>query len=268
MSERTTHCFRQGDTLESVAQAYAVAGTHALYFCASNYAFRLNYPDPERIQDGALIHIPVTVDEQRTALVHCSNVLDQVKRTLFNLRAQQLAFLTEPEGSISTNASDDNPILLPLIVEITRATLSAIKLLKLTDNGMSAANFMLARESLQQRPPTTYEQGFQLMTLCKRAAQDVIWLIPRVAAEGLCDMASPNFWASRVVTTTTTGGASLKSMRDENSKVIQQLVKNNLYAMDTVLRSLDTRVFNISIEMKALAQTQVEEGCEKNQPAS
>lgn len=266
MSEQITHCFCPGDTLESVAQAYAIAGTHALYFCASNYTFRLNYPDPERIQDGALIHIPVTVEEQRTALVHCSNVLDQVKRTLLNLRAQQLAFLTEPEGSVSTNVPDDNPILLPLIVKIIRTTLSAIELLKLTDNGMSAANFMLARESLQQRPPKTYEQGFQLMTLCKRAAQDVIWLVPPVAAERLCDMASPSFWASRVVITT--HGAGLTKLLDERVRVMQQLYKNNLSMMDTVLRSLDTRLFNISMEMKALAETQIEEGCEKNRPDS
>ncbi len=262
MSEQITHCFCPGDTLESVAAEYAVAGAHALYFCASNNAFRLDYIDPERIQEGAIIHIPMTVDEQMSTLVQCSNVLDQVKRAFFTLRVEQLASLTEPEDSMSPSRLDGDPILLQLIVKIIRTTLRAIELLKLSDSGMSAANLLLARDAMQQRPPTTYEQGFQLMTLCKRAAHDVVWLVSHVAAESLCDMASPNFWASRVVTTT--HGASLKSMQDEHSKVMQQLYKNNLAVMDTVLRSLDSRLFNISSEMKALAQNQIEEGSEKN----
>ncbi len=252
-----------GDTLHGIAESHRLAGWMALYFAPCNQAFRVQYPNPFRLPVGATLSIPETAGEQHAVLGQLLEWFQSVKRKLPPLRSAQLEWLRSHELRLCRLAGDDRSPdnLTALVRDLAASTHQAIGLLKLADQGMSAANLQLAREALLQHRLDSQHDASLMLNLTARAANEVVWVVGESEARVWCDLGVRSSWARPVLDMLRTDPTQPPSA-SALCVLIGKLKSNLLFAADGVMKSLDVTIDGVSYELKNLVRLEAEEADE------
>lgn len=248
------HLIDSNETLDAVARQYGLSGWQGLYFCASNAAFRAQYPDPWDLPGGVVIEIPRAAEEQRWALTERMQLLNRIKRGVAGLSTRQASMLTT--GVVTTRQGaipvGGEPRLSALTRAVARTSLQAMQLLKLDETDLSRTNWALADDAVRRWCLNDRSECATLFSLVGRAGDGIAWGIRKSTAQWWCDCASPHFWGKAFV-------EFLRNPRAEEARLdalTQHLVAANRNAVSDVVRQLDHLYVGLVSELNELARQQ------------